>query len=169
MFEKTFLIARHRATRAGIALALVVGLAGPSLSAVATGNLNVTATVANSCSIATNALDFSLVNVGAITNEATAGEIEVTCTASQTGATVTLDGGQNENTGQRRLEAAGNFVPYNVFSDAAHTSSVAVGGNIYSGNITAATPLTVMVYGQVPDGTYTAGTYNDVMTVTLTY
>lgn len=154
---------------AALGTGTVISIGAASWAATSTGNLTVTATVSNSCSIATSALDFSLLNVGAATNEATAGEVEVTCTASQTGTTVTIDGGQHVSAGQRRLESGGSFVPYNIYTDAGRSSAVAENGAIYSGNISAATPQTIMVYGQVPSGTYVAGSYTDVVTVTLTY
>ncbi|UWR24302.1 spore coat U domain-containing protein [Sulfitobacter sp. S190] len=151
------------------ALLAVIGIVGPVWAATSTGNLNVTATVANSCSISTTALDFSLVNIGSLTNEATAGEIEILCTATQSSTTVTIDGGQNESAGQRRMESAGNFMPYDIHTDAAHANNVASGGTVYSGSINAANTLSVSLYGQVPAGSYVAGSYNDVLTITLIY
>lgn len=144
--------------------------AAVSIAATATGNLTVTATVANSCSVSTTALDFSLLNTGSSTVEATPGTVSVVCTADQTGTTVTLDGGLNESAGSRRMDDGGtNFIAYSIFTDAGRTSSVASGGTIFSGNLTATTQVDIDLYGEVPSGNYPAGSYSDTVLVTLTY
>ncbi|KDB04123.1 hypothetical protein U879_08425, partial [Defluviimonas sp. 20V17] len=136
-----------------------------------TANLSVTATVVNSCTVtAPTAIAFGPITASTTTNQTTAGVVSVDCTANQASVSVTLDGGANVSTGQRRMSDGGtNYMPYNLFSDASHTTSIAVGGTIYSGGITALTPQNISIYGQVPPGSYVAGSYTDTVLVTLTY
>lgn len=139
-------------------------------AATATGTMAVTALVADTCTISATPLAFATLSASTVTNEVAPAVISVICTSAKTGATITLGGGLNENSGQRRMiDATTNYVPYNVFSDAAHGSGVAVDGAIYSGNLTAIVPTLVNVYGQVPQGSYAFGAYADAVTVTLNY
>ncbi len=159
-----------KARTAAYAAAITLGVSTSVLAATATTNLTVTATVADNCLVSATALAFSTLDPSATTNETTPGAIEVICTSAKVGVTVALGAGGNETGGQRRMDDGfGNLVPYNLHSDSAHTSPVAVDGNIFTGNITAATPTSIDVYGQVPTGNYIAGAYSDVVLITVTY
>lgn len=159
-----------------LAITAALGFAGvlsvPSFAATVTADLLVSATVLNSCTVETTPMAFGSLDTSQTTNETVAGTITVLCTADHASATVTLGGGNNESTGQRRMLGVvltTTFVPYNVFSDAGHTSAVAVDGTIFSGSLTALLPAIVSVYGQVPAGSFGADTYADTILVTLTY
>lgn len=154
-----------------LALSAAIGFGAHSAqAATATGTMAVTAAVADSCTVAATALGFGTLSSGAVTNELAPAVVTVVCTSAKTGASITLDAGLNDNAGQRRMVDAGsNMLPYDVFSDSAHTSSVAAGGALYNGDLTAIVPTTVNVYGQVPAGAYAFGAYADAVTVTLNY
>lgn len=145
-------------------------MAPSALAATATTNLTITATVADTCIVAATTVAFGSLSGATDTDEATAGNISLSCTSNKTGVTVALGGGDNALGGQRRMDDGGsNYVPYNLFSDAAHNNDVAINGNIFSGNVTAAVPQSIDVYGQVPAGSYAAGAYTDTVVITVTY
>ncbi|MBU2983079.1 spore coat U domain-containing protein [Lentibacter algarum] len=136
-----------------------------------TANLNVSAIVADSCTLTSaTALSFASIDSSTASNEITPGSIVVLCTGSRTGATVTLGAGQNEEGGTRKMASTGgDLLPYTVFSDAGHSSAVASGGTVFSGNLTAVVPQAIPVYGQIPPGSYSAGLYTDTILVTLNH
>ncbi|MCG6903218.1 MAG: spore coat U domain-containing protein [Rhodobacter sp.] len=141
-----------------------------SVAATAVGNLTVTATVIDTCVVVATPVAFASLDASAATTEVTPGEIVVTCTSSKTGVTVALNGGENLSGAQRRMDDGnGNFVPYDLHSDSGHSSEVAVNGNIFNGDITAAVPTAIDVYGEVPSGAYNAGVYADTVLITVTY
>jgi spore coat protein U-like protein len=142
-----------------------------SLAETTTGDLIVSATVADTCTLtATTTLDFGTVTASTTTSEDTAGELEILCTGAHIGVTVTMDGGDNPSGGQRYLSDGGsNTIAYSIHSDSGHTSAVAIDGTIFTGNISANVAQPVPVYGQIPSGSYNAGSYGDTITATLTY
>lgn len=146
--------------------------ATPALAAEeATANLGVSATVADTCILAaTTPLGFATINTQEASGQVTPGLVTVTCTASRGAITVTLDGGGSVDSGVRRMtSSAGDFLPYSVFKDSGHSESVAVNGAVYTGPVSAAVPQPIYVYGQIPSGSYNAGTYSDTLLVTLSY
>ena len=136
-----------------------------------TANLNVSAIVADSCTLtAVTALSFASIDSSSASNEVTPGSIVVLCTGNRTGASVTLGAGENESGGTRRMASTGgDLLPYTVYSDAGHSSVVASGGTVFSGNLTAVVPQAIPVYGQIPAGSYSAGLYTDTILVTLNH
>ncbi|WOI58437.1 spore coat U domain-containing protein [Palleronia sp. LCG004] len=147
--------------------ALLIG----SISASAqTSELTVTAVVANECTINATTLDFANLNLGASTTEQSPGLVEVVCTAASP-VTVTVDGGDNQATGVRRMSnGSGGFVPYSIFTGIGRATPIGIGGTILSDTLASATPRNLLIYGLVPGSTvYPAGSYSDTLTVTLSY
>ena len=140
-----------------------------TMAAEETANLSVTALVADSCTLTATALAFGTLDTSSTSDELTAGSIVVLCTGSRTGASVALGAGQNFSGTRRMAGANGGFMPYAVHSDAGHSNAIGNGANIFSGNITAAVPQVIPVYGQIPAGSYSAGLYSDTILVTLTH
>lgn len=100
-----------------------------------------------------------------------AGTLSLTCTTG-TDYTVALDNGLHVTSGtQRRMAStAGAFISYNLYQDAARTTAWGSGANARTGTGTgAAVPL--IVYGRVPaaGSTPAADTYNDTVTMTVTW
>ncbi|MEW7001308.1 spore coat U domain-containing protein [Serratia ureilytica] len=100
-----------------------------------------------------------------------AGTLSLTCTTG-TDYTVALDNGLHVTSGtQRRMAStAGAFISYNLYQDAARTTAWGSGANALTGTGTgAAVPL--IVYGRVPaaGSTPAADTYNDTVTMTVTW
>lgn len=143
-----------------------------SAAEVANTNLNVSAIVADSCIVtSTGGLVFATVNTGVASNQTAPGLITVVCTAAKSNVTIKMEGGDNEDGGQRYMKTAAgdDLLPYTVHSDAAHASAVGVNGNLYSGALSAVAPKLISVYGQIPVGNYAAGIYSDTVRVTLNY
>lgn len=140
-------------------------------AATTTTTLGVSATVTDACTVtAPTALVFPNPSAASVTNESITGNIVILCTAAKTGVSITLGSGNNAVSGQRQMtNGATGLLPYNVFSDAARTSAVAVDGTFYTGNIPAASAVQRPVYGQIPAGAYAAGGYLDTIIVTLNY
>ncbi|MBI3311354.1 MAG: spore coat U domain-containing protein [Serratia liquefaciens] len=151
------------------------------------GNLGVSLTIGAGCVVAGgdssgSVNDFGSINFGtysslsniidaSATGSAGAGTLTLTCTTG-TPYTVALNDGLHVTTGnQRRMSSvAGAFISYNLYKDQARTSSWANGANALTGTGTgAAVPL--IVYARVPAAVTTPDpdTYNDTVTMTVTW
>lgn len=144
----------------------------------ATSNLSVTATVAASCTIATNAVAFGAYDP-IITNKTanldSTGTVTVTCTNGSIG-TITLGQGANATVGStdvvplRQMAASTNRLSYQLYSDIARIAiwgNTTVTGLVRTGT-GAADPVTV--YGSVTAGqNVPAGSYSDTVVATVTF
>jgi spore coat protein U-like protein len=133
--------------------------------------LTVTANVAPHCdTYVTGDLNFGQVTSARIAN-AIAGttDIGLTCT-NLTAWNIGLDNGQNANGNVRRMRLGSNYVTYELYRDSAYSSrwGNTIGTDTASGTGTGGAQ-TVRVYGQVPVQNPAAGSYSDVITVTITY
>ena len=158
-------------TLSAAALALLSIAPQTTNAATLTADLNVLAVVLDTCLVTSaSTLTFANPSATAATNETTPGTITILCTGAHNDVTVTLGGGANAAGGVRKMaDTQSNLLPYSVFSNAGHTSAVAIDGEIYNDDLAPATPVVLTVYGQVPAGTYAAGTYRDTVLVTLNY
>lgn len=149
------------------------------------GSLGITLTIGAGCEVgggnsSGNVNDFGTINFGTYSSlaniiDATAsgaggvGTLTITCTDG-TDYTVALDNGLHVTGGtQRRMAStAGVFINYNLYQDAARDTTWGSGGNALTGT-GAAVPL--IVYGRVPATGLTpaADTYNDTVTMTVTW
>ncbi|UOA26193.1 spore coat U domain-containing protein [Pseudosulfitobacter sp. DSM 107133] len=158
--------------KSGALIGVLLAAAAPAFAAdPVTSNLSVSAVVLDTCTLnAATALSFASIDTGAATSQVTPGSLAVICTSSRSDISVSLGAGENASGGTRRMISTdGNFLPYSVYSDAGHSSAVGAAENVYSGDVTAAVPLVIPVYGQIPAGSYNAGLYSDTILVTLTY
>lgn len=156
-----------------VALPLFFILSGTAYSQTATTQFNVQITINAECQI-NSVQDMTFAPTGVIdTNVDATSNIAVQCT-NGTSYNLGLDAGQasGATVATRRMTGAGaETVAYQLYSNAGHTT---VWGNTIGTNTVASTgtgaaqPFTV--YGRVPtQNTPTPGTYNDIITVTLTY
>lgn len=138
---------------------------------VASTDLYVTATVLDSCIVtAPTGLVFAAVNTAAATSQTVQGTIAVVCTAAKANVSINMEGGDNEDGGQRHMkDTSNNLLPYVITSDAAHTTAVGVNDALFTGPLAAVAPNLIPVYGQIPAGSYAAGVYTDTVRVTLNY
>lgn len=150
------------------------------------GNLGVTLTIGAGCSVgggnsSGSVNDFGSISFGtysslsniidaSTTGSGGAGTLSLTCT-SGTGYTVALDNGLHvTSSSQRRMAgAAGAFINYNLYQDQARSTAWASGANALTSSGTgSAVPL--IVYARVPAAsTPAADTYNDTVTMTVTW
>lgn len=146
-------------------------LAAPASAAQSTANLGVQAVVADTCLLAAGTgMSFASISTSQATNETTQGLITVTCTGTHQSVSVTLGGGNNVTSGARHMKSSsGALMPYKVYDSSGRNTEVGINDAIYSGAVTALTPKAIQVYGQIPAGSYTAGTYDDTLLVTLNY
>lgn len=164
----------RRLAMTGLAAGLCA-LSVPGLAATTGTTFNVTATVADSCSITATDLDFSLINPLATGPHDAESAVNVTCTTG-TAYTIGLDAGQAVGaTESNRMMTHTNGVDtlsYGVFQDAART--VGWGGLLDLVPVVGlgvGTTQIYTVYGRIPAGQETArvGAYADLITVTLSY
>ncbi len=100
--------------------------------------------------------------------EGSGGALQVTCNTSVRGFNVTIDGGVNGDGTTRRLSNGRQTIPYRLTADAAGTDSYRIDQQrnfaVSAGNLGP-----IPVYGAVVANTSAlpAGTYRDILTVTL--
>jgi spore coat protein U-like protein len=129
----------------------------------------VTATVSSQCAVSASTLDFGTVGL-LLANTDLNSTVTVQC-AGGVAYQVGLDDGQHATGTTRRMQGPGGLVTYELYRDngrtqrwgnTLNTDTVVGSGNGANQNIT--------VYGRVPNqSTPSAGTYNDTITVTVTY
>ena len=120
--------------------------------------------------VSATTVDFSVLNLGTLTNEASPGQVDVVCTANLGNVNVVIGGGQNASGGSRRMSnGAGAFIPYSIYTNSSRTGPLVVDGSISTGALTGTPQRSFSIYGQVASGMHPAGTYNDVVLVTMTY
>ena len=129
----------------------------------------VTANVTSQCSVSATTLDFGTVGL-LLANTDLTSTLTVQC-ASGVAYQVGLDNGQHASGTTRRMTGPGGLINYELYRNSTRTqrwgttlnTDTVVGSG--SGNNQSLT-----VYGRVPPQTTpTAGTYNDTITVTVTY
>jgi spore coat protein U-like protein len=148
-------------TAAGTAAPQTV--AGPTISA--------TASVAPKCTLATATdLNFGSVPGLLTTNTDQTSLVRVTCT-NRAAYQVGLDNGLNANGNIRRMVASGQYVNYELYTDAQRTQRW--GNTLNSdtlGGSGSGAEQGLTVYGRVPaQAAAAAGNYSDTITITVTY
>lgn len=162
-------------TLTALALGTASALIGvQALAATTTTTFTVSATVADSCSVTANALDFGNVDpISGADTDATS-TIDVTC-SNGTAYDVGLDagtGGDGTVTGRAMNDGGTNTLNYSLYSDSGRSTNwgETVGTDTVA-NTGDGTAQTHTVYGRVPSGqdTTPTGAYSDTITVTVTY
>ncbi len=171
------------------AVALAMGLSPAASAANTTGNLPVSASIAQKCTISSvGNLAFGTYDpvVTNATNPLTnTGSVAVKCTTGSTGITIDLDNGLNYSSGRRMVGATPtNFLSYSITQP--NTTSTygcpgtpnavwgsAAGGSVYTPTVTwsSTSATTFSVCGSIPGGQTTApiDTYSDTVVVTVTF
>jgi spore coat protein U-like protein len=149
-------------TASGLALAAVMVLASsPDAHAqTATANLNVSANVAEKCTISTLSVNFGaydpIQNHLVIALDQT-GSVIIRCTQGAT-ASIGLDLGDNASGGVRRMADGANLLTYELYIDSGRTQ---VWGNA---------PRTFTVYGRIPPAQdVPPGNYADIVEATVNF
>jgi spore coat protein U-like protein len=129
----------------------------------------VTATVTSQCSVSASTLDFGSVGLLLANTDGTS-TVTVQC-ASGAAYQVGLDNGQHATGTTRRMQGPGGLVTYELYRNTTRTQRW--GSTLNTDTVTGTgngANQTLTVYGRVPNQTTpSAGTYNDTITVTVTY
>ncbi len=169
---RTNIVGRRALLALGVALAVLALTAPPAAASTATGTFTATITIQASCQvISTNTLSFGTQGILTANTDALA-TFAVQCT-NTTPYNVGLNAGSTAGgTVTTRLMTSGSAtVSYKMYSDASRTTNWGntVGTDTVSGTGNGA-QQTLTVYGRVPVQTTPApATYNDTVTVTVTY
>jgi spore coat protein U-like protein len=153
-----------------LALALSVSLAAPTEAATTTGSLAVRVVVQPSCTVTGATLDFGTYTSGQAADlNATAQIGYANCSAGT--LRFDLNGGANGTvTARRASDGVGGFLNYSLFRDSARTQNFGETTTGHTVTLTSAGAGNVMVYGRVPKSqTVAAGTYTDIVVITLNF
>lgn len=165
-----------KSTLAATAIAVALAASPAASAANDTTTFNVKLTITSSCTIDTTAADDVDFGSHASTeaNLVADGQLNVNCTPG-TSYTIALDDGQNSAGGgvtARKMAKGSDLVPYQLYSNGARTtvwgSTPGAGGNTVGGTGNGAVQE-IPVYGKVASANFPAGSYNDVVTATITY
>ena len=149
-------------------------LAGQSVAAgTQSASLAVSATVSNNCTISTAAVSFGSydpVVTHASANLDGSGTVTIACTKGSV-TPVDLNLGSNASGSTRRMAAAGEFLTYELYQDASHST-------VWGSGASAMTPSAAAnknsrdftVYGRVASAQdVPAGSYSDSVTATVNF
>ncbi|RZI86687.1 MAG: SCPU domain-containing protein [Pseudomonas sp.] len=162
-----------RVTTAGLGLVLAL-----PLDAATTSTFQVSAQVVAGCLVvggvsAYGSLDFgtqSALSKASVSAALGGSTVSFQCTPG-VALSMALDGGQNNSGGTRNLKRSGGtqLLAYQLYRDAGFSQSLAI-GQVTSLSYSDPTAIKLPVYGrtQLP-GTLPAGTYTDVVQVTVTW
>jgi spore coat protein U-like protein len=152
--------------KGGLAFALLAATAPAALAQ--TADLSVTAEIQASCVLNGGSLDFGTYTSTAGTDTQGQGSFSYQCT-NGTSIFLSLNGGQNEDDDTRAMVSGTDRLVYELYRDPARQEVWRSESDALSVGPTSAALETVQVYGLIPQGqTSPAGTYNDVVQITLT-
>jgi spore coat protein U-like protein len=157
-------------TRWPVPLAAALFAAHPLSAGTVSGTMTVGATVAESCRVDTQPMDFGTLPETPGQREARA-SVTLSCTPAAS-YLVTMDDGRNGSAGTRRMaDASGTqFLAYELFSDAGRTRRW---GASDAGGVGAIAPadgqVELAVYARLVAGRAEPGEYRDTVTVTVAF
>jgi spore coat protein U-like protein len=138
-------------------------------SILSTFAFTASANVTSQCSVSATTLNFGTVGLLAANTDGTS-TVSVQC-ANGVAYQVGLNNGQHASGNARRMQGPGGLVSYELYRNTTRTQrwGNTLNGDTVTGGGTGSTQ-NLTVYGRVPaQGTPSAGTYNDTITVTVTY
>jgi len=137
------------------------------LAALVTASLASPPAVAASCSAASSGVSFGSYDTLDPSPLDSAGDVRVTCDSSVP-FTVSLNPGSGPS-GGRQLSGGSATLNYQLYIDAARTT--VWGDDTYGNSVsTSGTDVDLSVYGRVPgQQNVPAGSYSDVLTITISY
>ena len=162
--------ARSSLTLLGLMLACVATSA-QAQSRRNAGEIEMAVSIVDGCTLSTTDVSFGLI-IGATGTARAVGAVDVQCT-SDLDFTISMDRGINNLGANRRMlnSATGAYMRYALYSDPGYTSAwTDRRAGMVTGNSGATGLVTYPVYGELTyDGTQTAGTYEDTVTVTIEF
>jgi spore coat protein U-like protein len=157
-----------------LSVLLVLMPGGPcQASGTASAQFNVTATVLDNCAVSAGDLAFGSYNAGSATPATATSTIQVTCT-SGLAYSVALDGGTGSSavTARTMVDGATHALGYGLYTSAAYSTiwGDGTGGTVTVDGNGSGTAQSLTVYGRIPASQFvTAGSYSDLVTVTVSY
>lgn len=162
---------------AGGLTGLGVLLAAP-LDAATTSTFTVTAQIAAGCLVVGGVTSYGVLNYGSqsalstgILSTALGGSMVTFQCTPGVAMSMSVDGGQNSASGTRNLKRSSGtqVLAYQLYRDAAYSQTLGIGQSV-AVSYSDPTAIRLPVYGRVQlTGTLPAGTYTDVVQVTVTW
>lgn len=154
--------------------AATLSLASAATAATASSSLNVSANVTANCTVSTSPVAFGNVNTLSGTNVDGTGGITVTCTnGTDWSAAAGIGGGTGATLASRKMSSGSDLLSYGLFIDSARTTvwGDGTGSTDEIGDTGTGSAQNVPIYGRVGSGQTSApaGSYSDVVAVTVTY
>lgn len=172
---------RVRSVALALAFALCLPWTGANGASTGPKNFNVSATVANFCTISATNVAFGTVNAG-VASTNTSGSVRLTCNKGVSVPSVALNNGQNALGTQKRMRRGAERLPYNIAVPTGATFNTCpapgAGPEWNATNTISATSLFATAGGtknltlcvSIPAGQYPlGGNYSDTVRVTATY
>lgn len=161
------LLSRMAILGALVAAPLPAAFAGSSAA-----TMPITASVTPVCVVSAAALNFGNYDpilINSTTPLDATGTITVQCIRNSS-YTVTLDQGQNGTATTRSMkESGGSLLSYDLYTDSARTT-VWNTANTVTGTAPSSAPIALSVYGRIPPAqNVAAGSYSDVVNVTVNF
>ncbi|MEI7445153.1 MAG: spore coat U domain-containing protein [Burkholderiales bacterium] len=162
-----------RSLRLLAAAALMAGSA-PLMAATTTTTFTVTGTVVATCTVTAGALNFgATIPTPVNTNVDATSTITATCSnAVPFSIGLSAGNGPGATFAARRMTSGTNTVNYTMYTDAGRTAvwGDGTGGSTLNNLTGTGAAQAVTVFGRIPQGqTPAVGTYNDLITVTVTF
>lgn len=166
---------------ATFAATLAAGTLSTAVAGSVTSTVDVSTTVAASCTINTATLAFTAydpINANASTPDDATGNIVIRCTKGASGITIDLGNGAHNGGSQRQMVHATNsavLLPYEIYKEATRALVWGTGdtGSVYSGTTLDGTgaDVSVTMYGRIPAAQLQAiaGSYRDTIVSTINF
>ena len=161
----------------GLIVASLTTLSINGIAGTDTTTLSISATAVAGCSFDTNSYNLDFGNYDGSSIASTSVNIGFTCATAGVGYTIEADNGNNFDVGngdRRMTDGAGNYLTYDITQDAGFTQplgTIAAGAEISGTSGSAGVSNSITIYAGMPNGQTisAAGTYNDTVTLTLTF
>jgi spore coat protein U-like protein len=154
---------------AGMAVAGVMAAAGSwshgTQAATASANVAISASVAANCLVSAGTLSFGAYDPLSANDTASldqSADFTVRCTRGVTAQVGLGNGGNHDGSTRRMIAGAGQFLNYELYREAAHSTVWNNTTNRYTHVAANKAPVTLTIYGSVPGGQDPAvGNYSD--------
>ena len=164
MFSRTV----RRTVMATAILSIAVSVQ-PVRAATDTAQLSVTATVESGCALTGGSLNFGTYVSGQTTNLDVNGTIGYSNCGPGT-LTFELDDGLQFASSSRQMSSSNDTLSYEIYRDSSRTSRWGSGTSAQQLQLFSTSSSQITVYGRIPaNQAATAGSYNDTVTITLTF
>ena len=154
-----------------VAASVPVAAAAPAMAGSHSSTMAVSAVVENNCNVAASPMTFNGGPVSAVSSVDGSAAISVYCTSSAA-FTVDMDKGVNAFGDQRRMiNENGEYLDYEIFSDASRSQPWGASGQGVSEETAGANGKEIIAYGRINAVTKDtrSGIYRDTITVTVSF